>query len=29
MLVYADSSDEEDRDEESQMDEVVDEGFSM
>lgn len=29
MLVYADSSDEEDRDEDSQLDEVVDEGYSM
>lgn len=29
MLVYADSSDEEDQDEDSQADEVIDEGFSM
>ena len=29
MLVYADSSDEEDKDEESLLDDVVDEGFSL
>jgi len=29
LLVYADSSDEEDKDEESQMEDVIDEGFSM
>ena len=29
MLIYADSSDEEDQDEESLLDDVVDEGFSL